>query len=105
MQSERLTYKRLTEIMLASISGSGIKSLFMGLGSTLFRDVPFSGRWSCAWAHCVCVCACVRACVRVCVCVCVRLCVRLCVRASVRAHVRVGAFLRVGAMLQAYIKN
>ncbi|KAI0220034.1 Solute carrier family 25 member 40 [Lamellibrachia satsuma] len=43
MQSERLTYKRLTEIMLASISGSGIKSLFMGLGSTLFRDVPFSG--------------------------------------------------------------
>ena len=44
MQSEKLTYRRLSDVVRAEVSAGGVRRLFRGLGSTLHRDVPFSGR-------------------------------------------------------------
>ncbi|XP_072757463.1 mitochondrial glutathione transporter SLC25A40 [Anoplolepis gracilipes] len=42
MQSQKLTYAELTQALKTVVRYSGISGLWMGLGATLLRDVPFS---------------------------------------------------------------
>ncbi|XP_032674907.1 solute carrier family 25 member 40-like [Odontomachus brunneus] len=42
MQSQRLSYSEITQALKTVVKYSGISGLWMGLGSTLLRDVPFS---------------------------------------------------------------
>lgn len=44
MQSEQLTYKQVRHAISGTIQHGGVLSLWKGLGPTLLRDVPFSGR-------------------------------------------------------------
>ncbi|KPJ02431.1 Solute carrier family 25 member 40 [Papilio xuthus] len=43
MQSKKLTYSEITTALRQVIKYEGYRGLFRGLGSTLLRDVPFSG--------------------------------------------------------------
>ncbi|XP_072950029.1 solute carrier family 25 protein Shawn-like isoform X1 [Epargyreus clarus] len=43
MQSKKLTYSEITAALRQVIKYEGYRGLFRGLGSTLLRDVPFSG--------------------------------------------------------------
>ncbi|XP_049871039.1 probable mitochondrial glutathione transporter SLC25A40 [Pectinophora gossypiella] len=43
MQSKKLTYSEITSALRQVIKVEGYRGLFRGLGSTLLRDVPFSG--------------------------------------------------------------
>ncbi|CAL7942249.1 unnamed protein product [Xylocopa violacea] len=42
MQSQRLSYAEIVQALKTVVKYSGISGLWMGLGSTLLRDVPFS---------------------------------------------------------------
>ncbi|EFN82844.1 solute carrier family 25 member 40 [Harpegnathos saltator] len=42
MQSQRLSYAEITQALKKVVKYSGVSGLWMGLGSTLLRDVPFS---------------------------------------------------------------
>ncbi|XP_011642375.1 LOW QUALITY PROTEIN: solute carrier family 25 member 40-like [Pogonomyrmex barbatus] len=42
MQSQKLSYAEITQALKTVVRYSGISGLWMGLGSTLLRDVPFS---------------------------------------------------------------
>ncbi|XP_012231199.1 mitochondrial glutathione transporter SLC25A40-like [Linepithema humile] len=42
MQSQRLSYPEITQVLKTVVKYSGISGLWMGLSSTLLRDVPFS---------------------------------------------------------------
>ncbi|XP_076651988.1 solute carrier family 25 protein Shawn isoform X5 [Halictus rubicundus] len=42
MQSQRLSYAEILQALKTVVRNSGISGLWMGLGSTLLRDVPFS---------------------------------------------------------------
>ncbi|EZA55939.1 Solute carrier family 25 member [Ooceraea biroi] len=42
MQSQRLSYAEITQALKTVVKYSGVSGLWMGLGSTLLRDVPFS---------------------------------------------------------------
>ncbi|KYM90347.1 Solute carrier family 25 member 40 [Atta colombica] len=42
MQSQKLSYAEITQTLKIVVRYSGISGLWMGLGSTLLRDVPFS---------------------------------------------------------------
>ncbi|XP_066593481.1 solute carrier family 25 protein Shawn-like [Prorops nasuta] len=42
MQSQRLSYAEITQALKTVVKQNGITGLWMGLGSTLLRDVPFS---------------------------------------------------------------
>ena len=43
MQSERLSYSQVGVALRHSLKEGGVKSLMLGLGPTLLRDLPFSG--------------------------------------------------------------
>ena len=42
MQSQRLSYSEMKQALRTVVKYSGVKGLWMGLSSTLMRDVPFS---------------------------------------------------------------
>ncbi|XP_076009773.1 mitochondrial glutathione transporter SLC25A40 [Genypterus blacodes] len=59
MQSQKLTYRELTDCIRSAVDMGGWRSLWRGLGPTLLRDVPFSAMywynyengksWLCNW--------------------------------------------------------
>lgn len=44
LQSERLSYRQLSAVIRAAVHTEGWLALWRGLGPTLLRDVPFSGK-------------------------------------------------------------
>lgn len=45
MQSKKLSYFEVHEALKSLLEYHGYKGLWKGLGSTLLRDVPFSGKY------------------------------------------------------------
>ena len=44
MQSEKLTYREVRKAVKDTLKHEGVLSLWKGLGPSLLRDVPFSGK-------------------------------------------------------------
>ena len=44
IQSEKMSYRQVGVALKTSIAEGGIRSLWTGLGPTLLRDLPFSGK-------------------------------------------------------------
>jgi len=44
IQSEQLTYKQVLTAVTSTVERGGLLSLWRGLGATLLRDAPFSGK-------------------------------------------------------------
>ena len=45
LQSEQLTYRQIAVAVNGTIQQNGVLSLWKGLGATLLRDLPFSGKY------------------------------------------------------------
>ncbi|CAN7976222.1 unnamed protein product [Ixodes persulcatus] len=49
MQSKRLSYLEIGQAVRSLVNTRGVLSLYIGLGPTLLRDVPFSCKWPVHW--------------------------------------------------------